>query len=313
MSQNILHITNGNALTNYLKELDITGDILTWQEMLCEGPTTRNIDTEEFLTKRKGFLNDFYHIEINEEEFKQELSKLDATEGFSEIILWFEYDLFCHINMLAVIKLLKEKNIQLPLYLVCSGRIKGETQLKGLSELTPEQLFNHYHDKVRLKDSDIELAISLWHIYCGKDHNLFKPYITKKSSFKYLNSCLKAHLKRFPNLKSGLSVLEKNILNIIKEKSIKSKNQLIGYVLNYQGYYGFGDIQILRLIDLLQIFYEEEENKISLNRKGYEALIGNQNYSSEINNNLTFGGVNRLDFSYNDNTNALIKTQLNVN
>ncbi|PWI29579.1 DUF1835 domain-containing protein [Flavobacteriaceae bacterium LYZ1037] len=312
MSKKTLHITNGNSLTNYLKELDIPGHILTWQEMLCEGPLSLEINTDEFLTKRKEFLNSFYHIEINEDEFKQELSVLNDTSGFSEIVLWFEYDLFCHINLLAVIKLLNEKNIQLPLFLVCSGRIKGETQLKGLSELSPDQLFNHFHDKVKLKDSDIDLAITLWQIYCGKDHNLFKPYITKKSSFKYLNACLKAHLKRFPNLKSGLSVLENNILKIINEKTIKSKNQLIGYVLNYQGYYGFGDMQILRLIDLLQVFYTEEDHKITLNRKGHEALIGYQNFSSEINNNLIFGGVERLNFSYNDKTNILIKTQLNV-
>jgi hypothetical protein len=307
-----LHITNGSSLTNYLKDLDISGDILTWQEMLCEGPTTRKINSTEFLSKRKTFLHDFYQIELNETEFKEELTILNNTEKYSEIVLWFEYDLFCHINMLAVIKLLKENQVKLPLYLVCSGRIKGETQLKGLSELTEEQLLKHYKEKIMLKASDIELAISLWHIYCGKDHNLLLPYITQKSSFKYLSSCLKAHIKRFPNLKSGLSSLEENILNIIKEKNVKSKNQLMGYILNYQGYYGFGDIQIFRLINLLQMFYTEEDNKITLNRKGHIALIGNHNFSFEINNNLTFGGVNRLDFSYDSQTNKLIKTPLNV-
>lgn len=313
MNGETLHITNGGSLTNYLRELDISGNILTWQEMLCEGPTTRKINTDEFLKKRKVFLNDFYQVDINESEFKAEVGMLDSAKDYKEIVLWFEYDLFCHINLLAVIKLLKDKNVNLPLYLVCSGRIKGETQLKGLPELSPEQLYKHYQDKIKLTDNDVELAVTLWQIYCGKDHNLFKPYLTKKSSFKYLNNCLKAHLRRFPNLKSGLSVLEKNILTIIKEKSIKSKNQLIGYVLNYQGYYGFGDLQIERLIDLLSIFYTVEENKISLNRKGHVALIGNHNFSYEINNNLIFGGVNRLDYSYNSKTNNLIKTPLNVN
>ncbi len=313
MNGETLHITNGGSLTNYLKELDISGNIITWQEMLCEGPTTRKINTDEFLKKRKAFLNNFYQVEINESEFKDEVGILDSAKDYKEIVLWFEYDLFCHINLLAVIKLLQDKNLDLPIYLVCSGRIKGETQLKGLPELSPEQLYKHYQDKIKLTDDDVELAVTLWQIYCGKDHNLFKPYLTKKSSFKYLNNCLIAHLRRFPNLKSGLSVLEKNILTIIKEKSIKSKNQLIGYVLNYQGYYGFGDMQIERLIDLLSIFYIVEENKISLNRKGHVALIGNHNFSYEINNNLTFGGVNRLDYSYNNKTNNLIKTQLNVN
>ncbi len=48
--------------------------------------------------------------------------------------------LFCHINLIAVISLLHQKEINLPLYLVCSGRIEGEKNLKGLAELTPEQL-----------------------------------------------------------------------------------------------------------------------------------------------------------------------------
>lgn len=313
MKGEILHITNGKVVTNYLKELDITGHIITWQEMLCEGPTSREIDTEDFLKKRKTFLNDFYHIEFNDAEFKEELSVLNDTRNYSKIVLWFEYDLFCHVNMLAVIKLLQEKQNQLPLYLVCSGRVKGETDLKGLSELSAEQLLLHYKEKIELTESDRELAVSLWHIYCGQDHNLFKPYITKKSSFKYLSNCLKAHLERFPNLKSGLSVLEQNILNLIKEKNIKSKNQLLGYVLNYQGYYGFSDLQIQRLIDLMQIFYTVETNKITLNRKGFEAAIGSNNFSREINNNLAFGGVDRLDFSFCIKTNTLIKTPLNVN
>ena len=32
MSETTLHITNGGSLTDYLKELDIKGDILTWHE-----------------------------------------------------------------------------------------------------------------------------------------------------------------------------------------------------------------------------------------------------------------------------------------
>ncbi|MCX7548083.1 DUF1835 domain-containing protein [Xanthomarina sp. F1114] len=313
MSDQILHITNGNILTKFLKELDIAGDFLTWQEMLCEGPTIANVNTEEFLETRKAFLNGFYQIEINENEIREEIAILNETESYSKIVLWFEYDLFCHINMLAVIKLLHEKQINLPLYLVCSGRVKGETDLKALSELTAEQLLQHYKNKIKLTDSDKELAISIWQTYCGQDHNLLKPYITQKSSFKYLSNCLKAHLKRFPNLKTGLSVLEMNILTLIKEKNIKSKNQLIGYVLNYQGYYGFSDLQIQRLINLLQIFYTEEPDKITLNRKGFEAIMGSYNFSREINNVIQYGGVNRLDFSYCIKTNKLIKTPLNVN
>lgn len=308
----ILHITNGNAFTNVLKELEIKGDILTWQEMLCEGPTIAHIDSEDFIKVRQQFLSDFYNIEINVDELKKELNKLNDVSDYTEIVLWFEYDLFCHINMLGVMSLLHQKGINLPLYLVCSGRIEGEKNLKGLSELTPQQLYKHYEERIELTDEDRDLSISLWRTYCGKDHNLFKPYIVQKSSFKYLSNCLKAHLRRFPDSKTGLSVLEKNTLEIVRDNDIKSKHHLLGYVLNYQGYYGFGDLQLERMIQQLSLFFDEQEDQLKLNRKGHEALVKIHNFSIEINNNMIYGGLNRLDYQFNKNENKLVKTNINV-
>lgn len=310
MDKSVLHITNGGILTSFLKDLDFEGDILTWQEMLCEGSTVSIIDNEEFLQQRKAFLNTYYDIEIDVQEYKSEIDILNHTENYSKIILWFEYDLFCHINLLAVINLIKEKQIQLPLYLVCSGRIESSKNLKGLGELNQKQLLEHYKNKILLSEDDIDLAKSLWDIYCGKDHNLLKPYITKKSSFLYLGSCLKAHLKRFPDLKTGLCVLEKNILVLVRDNDIHSRHHLLGYVLNYQGYYGYGDIQINRMIENLSIFFTKTKNSITLNRKGHVALLGSKNFALEVNNNIPFGGISRLDFYYSANKNQLIKNPI---
>ena len=313
MIKNSLHITNGNSLTDYLRELDFTEDILTWQEMLCEGPTIPAIDSEAFFKLRATFLKSTYDIEVDTNERIKELSKLNDTDHYSEINLWFEYDLFCHINLLGVINLLHQKEINKPLYLICSGRVQGEKSLKGLGELNPEQLRSHYKNKVLLTQDDINLAIALWRTYCGKDHNILKPYIVTKSNFKYMSNCLKAHLERFPDSKSGLSKLEANMLKIIRENSVKSEHHLLGYALNYQGYYGYGDSQLKRIIRKLSIFYDQTENEIVLNRKGHEALFGRYNFAIEVNNDLTYGGVNRLEYQFSVEQNKLIKTVLHAN
>ncbi|MTE25713.1 DUF1835 domain-containing protein [Winogradskyella ouciana] len=313
MSKKVLHITNGNTLTDYLRELDFTDDILTWQEMLCEGPTIPAIDSEEFFDLRSKFLKEFYDIEVDTNELKKELSKLDNVDDYSEINLWFEYDLFCHINMIGVINLLHQKEINKPLYLVCSGRVDGEKNLKGLSELDADQIKEHYDNKVLLTEEDIDLAKALWRTYCGTDHNILKPYIVTNSNFKYMTNCLKAHLKRFPHQKSGLSVLEDNILRLVRDNDIKSRHHLLGYSLNYQGYYGFGDLQHKRMIDKLSIFFDETETSIKLNRKGHEALLRRYNFASEMNNNMTYGGVKRLEFQFNVDQNKLVKTILHAN
>ncbi len=308
-----LHITNGQVLTDYLKELEIEGEILTWHEMLCEGPTIAGIDSEEFIQARKEFLNQYYNIELDEDKFKSELEKLNSVDDYCNIVLWFEYDLFCHINLIAVMSLIHQREIKLPLYLVCSGRVEGEKDLMALGELNKNQLLKHYKNRIALTDDDRDLAISLWRIYCGKDHNIFKPYIVKKSSFTYLSNCLKAHLKRFPDSKSGLSVIEKNILALIKSKNITSRNHLLGYILNYQGYYGYGDLQLERQIDKLSIFFNETENILKLNRIGHEALSGTKNYAARINNDVTYGGVNRLKFQFDIAKNKLVKSSLDAN
>jgi hypothetical protein len=313
MVKNILHITNGSSLTSYLNDLNIDGEFFTWHEMLCEGPTVEQIDTHEFVEVRRAFLNKYYDIDIDENAFHKELEIFDRVEDYSEIILWFEYDLFCHINLIAVISLLRQKNVKLPLYLVCSGRIKGKSDFKGLTELSESQLLNHYKNKTKLTDEDRDLACSLWSIYCGENHNLLKPYIVKGSSFKYMNSCLKAHLKRFPDSKNGLCRLEKHILEIVKKNYIKSTHHLLGYILNYQGYYGYGDIQIKRMIAKLDIFMADGENGMELNRKGHEVLLNKHNYANEVNNDIFYGGVRRLKYQFNKKQNKLIKTIYNAN
>ncbi|XCF04998.1 DUF1835 domain-containing protein [Tamlana crocina] len=312
MDKRTLHITNGSVLTEFLKEIKVEGEILTWQEMLCEGPTIEYIDSEDFLEIRKTFFNDFYDIEIDEKAVKKELKKLNESEKYSEIVLWFEYDLFCHINMVAVISLIQQKKISIPLYLVCSGRVEDSKGLKGLAELSPKQLLEHYKSKVFLNKEDIEMAMTIWGIYCGIDHNLLKPFIVKSSSFDYLSSCLKAHLKRFPNSVDGLNTLERNILEIIEKYSITSKHHLLGYALNYQGFYGYGDLQLKRIIDELEVFYTVNDGIIELSRKGHEALMGHHNFSTEIDHQMVFGGVRKIDFLFSKQKNKLIKSVFNA-
>ena len=307
MKKATLHITNGSVLTEKLEELDIKGDYLTWHEMLCEGPTTELIDTQEFLDLRKSFFNSKYDLEIDENELHKEIDKLNHPENYSEIILWFEYDLFCHLNLVAVISLIKQKGIELPIYLVCSGRIKGQNDLKGLGELSTGQLLKHYEEKVKLSLEDLDIATTVWRIYCGRNHNLLKPFIVQSSSFDYLSNCLKAHLQRFPETRCGLSIIEKHILKTIKNNDIKSKHHLLGYILNYQGFYGYGDLQLKRIIDTLDIFYIEKEKKLKLNSKGKEALSNKSNFAKELNNNSDYGGVNRLEFQFDKKQNKLIE------
>ncbi|AEH02383.1 DUF1835 domain-containing protein [Lacinutrix sp. 5H-3-7-4] len=313
MSKKTLHITNGSSLTDFLIKEKYEGNIVTWHEMLCEGPTEKIIDTDSFFENRKTYLESIYDFKYDISKVRDELKVLNTVNEFDEIVLWFEYDLFCHINLIAAISLLKQKDIRKPLSLVCSGRIENEKELKELPQLTPTQLKTHYNERVSLTIDDIALAQKAWRIYCEDDHNLLKPLIVRPSNFKYLSICLKAHLKRFPDTRSGLSTLEYNILKLAKEHKVKSRHHLVGYALHYQGYYGFGDIQIKRLVNNLEAFYTETEDSLTLNRNGHLALEHLKNFRNEMDCNFVFGGVNKCEFQFNKKENKLIKNIMNAN
>lgn len=308
MTEKTLHIVNGDSLAEQMQELNLKGQIIIWRELLCEGPTKKEINAN-FFKIRKKFLLNTYDIspEHYEESFVKEVKKLKALKDYDEVVLWFEFDLFCHINMLAVINLLSEKSYQAPISLVCSKKLKDEKEFQPLCHLSAKELKNHFQHSISLNNEDIEIACLIWELYCGDNPLKLKPQIKTKSNFEYLSSCIRAHVERFPNSVTGINSLEKNVLRLIENYDIKSMHHLLGYALQYQGYYGYSDSQMQRLIDKLAIFIQEKDGKITLTEKGEQAVNGSKNFYRELKDEEFLGGAKTFDFLYESESHRLLK------
>jgi hypothetical protein len=307
MSHKTLHILNGDTLISRLEYIDIQDDKLVWREMLCEGETVYDLKSETFKSRRIAYLKQF---NVTEETYTTSfLTPLLTTDyaKYTSIVLWFEYDLFCHINMIAALSYLRQLKTKASIYLVCSGWIEGEANLKGLGEITNAQLKEHYKNKIKLTKADIELADELWRLYCTNNHTSFKKHITKTSSFPYLSSCINAHLKRFPSVESGLNVLETHILKIIHKEEIKNTQQLTGYVLQYQGYYGFGDLQIRNIITKLASFFETKNERLVLNRQGLLGMDHIKSFYDQLTDDAIFGNCKKYEYCYHPSKQILTK------
>lgn len=309
MEGTALHITNGDGLTEKMLSLNLSGQVIVWREMLCEGPTVQEVGSREFIKQRKKFLKQTYAFssEDYEEKFLSQLKLLRAAKNYDYIVLWFEFDLFCHINMLAAISYYLDHKENKPFFLVCSKKLKGEDELKPLSNLTQKQLLKHYEKRIPLNSEDIEIALLIWELYCGNDPMKLKQQIKTNSNFEYLSSCIRAHIERFPNSSSGLNSLEQNVLKLITKNNITSENQLLGYALQYQGYYGYGDLQMQRLINKLRDFFQLKDEKIVLTEKGELALDKKKNFYSELKNEDYFGGARMYDYLYDSDSHRLLK------
>ncbi|WP_108425518.1 DUF1835 domain-containing protein [Flagellimonas amoyensis] len=308
--KSLLHITNGDSFTSRLQSLQLKGDIITWREMLCEGKTLCAVGSESFWKTRFEFLNKNYKVTKSwfVEKTLKEYRSLCNHKQQDHIVLWFEYDLFCQINMLAVLSWLKEHRRHAEISLVCSGKEDESGKLYGLNELSDERLLQLYESRSLLSQDDIEYADYIWQLYCSDNPIRLENQLANNDfQFEYLNDALKTHLKRFPTIKNGLNELENHVLKTAVTQKPESRNALMGQLLSDQGYYGFGDTQYDRIITSLKPLFNSF-NPVKLTKKGKEVLENKSNYYSQIRDNqLYLGGSLKYNFLYNTDTNRILK------
>ncbi|WP_299162559.1 DUF1835 domain-containing protein [uncultured Eudoraea sp.] len=305
-----LHITNGDSFTQKLKTLKLKGDIITWREMLCEGKTETNVGSESFWKTRFDFLHKNYKVSKSwfVEKTLKEYRSLCNHKQQDQIILWFEYDLFCQINMLAVLSWLKKHRRYAEIYLVCSGDEDETNRLYRLNDLSDEQLLNSYENKVKLSQNDIEYADYVWQLYCSDNPIRLENLIGFDNyQFDYLSDAIKVHLRRFPTIKNGLNELENRVLEFSLHQKPKSKKELLGKLIENQGFYGFGDTQYERVISSLRPLFSSF-NPVRLTAKGKQILDGQTNYYSKIRDSEDYlGGALKYNFLYNTESDRILK------
>ncbi|WKD86429.1 hypothetical protein KCTC32516_01804 [Polaribacter huanghezhanensis] len=311
MKTSILHITNGDSTTNYLKKLNIQGDFITWREMLCEGKTNVHVGSEHFWKARFEFLKQSY--KVTKKQFidltLKEYRNLCNQKSQEEIVLWFEYDLFCQINMIAVISWLKKYRKGRKISLVCSGKVKGSNKLLGLSELSAKQLKEHYKNKIELTIDDIAYADYVWQLYCSNDpiklQNVYQ--YQQNTTFTYLIDSLLAHLQRFPSISNGLNKIENSVLDIAVNSKLNSQEELVSAILQQENQYGFGDLQYRKQVTDLKDYFSSF-SPVKLNKTGVKVQQQILNTYANMRDDFSFlGGAKKYNFLYDNSTQKLLK------
>jgi len=306
----LLHITNGDNFTAQLKSLALKGDIITWREMLCEGKTLCSVGSESFWKTRFDFLNKKYNVSKSSyiEKTLKEYRSLCNHKKEDQIVLWFEYDLFCQINMLAVISWLKTHRKDAEISLVCSGKEDSNNKMYTLSEHSNEQLKALYDNRKILSQDDIAYADYVWQLYCCDNplrlENLsgFENY-----QFDYLSEAIKSHLKRFPTIKNGLNTIENGVLSIAATQKPKTKKALLNQLFSNQGLYGYGDTQYNRIITTMKPLLTSL-SPVRLSKKGKEVLANNSNFYANIRDNDSYlGGALKYNYLYNTSSDRILK------
>lgn len=268
-----LHVLNGDVTLALFRQSKVPGEIVVCREMMCEGKVKYTKDLTEFFESRAKHLE--FHYGIDKQTYYtnvvQELEKLDLSgSGTDEIVLWFEYDLFCQINMLFILHYLNSRLSTLP-----------TISLVDLHHHPNAEDFPRiFEQRTRLQPDDITWAADVWDAWCLSTPQVLET-ISKLSAgnLKYLPAAITAHLKRFPDINTGLSTIENYFLLRLVLGSYRWYD-LYMLFWNQLEIYGFTNFQLDILIHRMANagVIEEHDQMLKITSLGKEILEEEENY-----------------------------------
>lgn len=268
-----IHVLNGDAIVPIFNNAEIKGDRVIWREMLCDGPLDSTVASDEFWKKRYAFFEEKYEIQKLDyfDKTIKELLKVEDLANYDELVMWFEYDLFCQVNLMALCSfLLQNYRKDVLYYLVCVGKVKGKESFQSLSDFSAKEYQTLYTNKIKITRSNLLFMDQCWKLYVNNNYDALKDFnFNKYSKFRYLQGAINQHLKRFPN-KKGIHEIEETLLKLINEKPYTA-TEIVAKMLEWQKLntvYGFGDLQYFTYLKELNNYYNIKNNKYYLNKLG---------------------------------------------
>ena len=243
----IYHILNGDSLAYSFPDTKIEGDIIVVREALVDGDLSGN-DLQDFWhsrTRHMGLPEAEYHDKVVSEFEKI----MNAPDG-SEFNLWFEYDLFCQVNMWFVISIINSLSINKKVYVVYTSYLDRSSKhfWNGFGPAGSSQLQVCFADRNLLSDADLQSGQALWAVYKDNHFDELNRLAKNQSlAFPYLKEVVKAHIDRFP--RDGTMGRPEKVIEEITKNISTDFHKVCKEFWKREGIYGFGDTQLKSLFD----------------------------------------------------------------
>lgn len=243
----IYNILNGDSLAYSFPDAKIEGDIIVAREALMDGDLSGDNLNDFWRSRAKyhGSTEAEYHNNVAKEFEKI----INAPDG-AELNLWFEYDLFCQVNMWFVISIIKSLSIKKKVYAVYTSYLsRNDKQFwNGFGQATSSELRICFAGRILLNDVDLKLGQDLWSAYKNDNfEELIHLAKNQSPAFPYLQEVVKAHVERFP--KNGTKGRPERVLEEITKNISTDFHQVFKEFWSRESIYGFGDTQLKELYD----------------------------------------------------------------
>ncbi len=243
----MLHIVNGESTAGILKSCKIKGEIFSFKDTLINGPAPATLNPHEWRGVRVQHLTDTYGLKRSEceKEFLRQEAALASSVNHEEVVLWFEHDLFCHLNLLYLLDWFRQTDLKKTcLSLINIGEFPGRKDFRGLGELNTEELASLFPKREKVTKSQLELGAKAWQAFRSPNPMGIELLLhSDTSESPFLATAFAAHLRRFPSTVNGLGQLERTALQLIADGCGKFAEMFPKFIAAEKTY-GLGDSQV---------------------------------------------------------------------
>jgi hypothetical protein len=202
-----LHVANGHCTTRLIEAAGLPGRTSIWADALHDGPVP-DVSDEELVRIRAAFIADGLDVSAEEVEadLKQWRDVVDDDDGYDELVLWFEHDLFDQLNLIQLLtRIGRDRPIRKPVSLISIDRYPGHPHFKGLGELTPADIAALYDTRQPVTPQQFRLAARAWDAFRpGRRAALDALLADNTSALPFLAPALRRHLDEAGSEPGGL-------------------------------------------------------------------------------------------------------------
>jgi hypothetical protein len=204
-----LHITNGDLAAERIAQLVGPDLVLPWRDVLHEGPVRQGLTIEQLSRERAAFLAARFRLDPEDTHaaFQDRDRRLrEAIEAGSELVLWFEHDLYDQLQLLQVLDLMARETVPpTPVRLAQASTY--------LTDLGPEALAELGAQAAPVTPSQLALASEVWAAFRSPTPEAMASLgQADTGALPWLGPAIGRLLEELPTDYPGLSASERYIL-----------------------------------------------------------------------------------------------------
>ena len=237
----IYHVLPGDAQVEDFRKAGIDGEVIVFREAFISGPIDA-IEIDDFWGQRARFiLSEYGDDEIAfQEKVADEILKISDVGPDDEINLWFEFELFCSVNLWYCLHALRDSGAQV--FRVAPANPAPDDVWKGFGEHGPSELKSAFDHRVEMTPVDVDKGVELWAAFRRRDRSLLRTLGEYRSpAFPFLKEVTEAA--------SEIDTLPKQIVREIRSEGLSTLGEVFPEFRKRAGVFGFGDLQVERLLD----------------------------------------------------------------